>query len=154
MEQQQQHERIRLGWIASWISGAASRQGHLRGHLLTSWQPFFFIQRENRQVMIGLKRCRCRNSCVSCHMKKSSNFFQQVFGFTDFAETCNGRLAMLGMFIAGIREKATDKGIFEQLGVVDKQEQCRIFVYLLSVFLILVTIHYLGKQKNEHNSEC
>ncbi|GJD06833.1 hypothetical protein Gasu2_12250 [Galdieria sulphuraria] len=27
-------------------------------------------------------------------MKKSSNLFHQVFGFTSQAETCNGRLAM------------------------------------------------------------
>ena len=39
-------------------------------------------------------------------------------GFTPFAETWNGRLAMLGLAIGFITELMTGKGILEQLGLM------------------------------------
>lgn len=43
---------------------------------------------------------------------------QQKLGFTEFAETWNGRLAMLGFTIGVIVELLTGKGILAQLGLM------------------------------------
>ncbi|MGK7914959.1 MAG: chlorophyll a/b-binding protein [Prochloraceae cyanobacterium] len=40
------------------------------------------------------------------------------FGFTQFAETWNGRLAMLGFVIAIATELLTGQGILSQLGLM------------------------------------
>ncbi|MGV0026819.1 high light inducible protein [Phormidesmis priestleyi] len=40
------------------------------------------------------------------------------FGFVPFAETWNGRLAMLGIAIGFATEFMTGKGILEQLGLM------------------------------------
>ena len=40
------------------------------------------------------------------------------FGFTNFAENWNGRLAMLGFFIAIATEFLTGQGILSQLGLM------------------------------------
>jgi hypothetical protein len=40
------------------------------------------------------------------------------FGFTKFAESWNGRLAMLGIAIGLATELMTGKGILEQLGLM------------------------------------
>ncbi|NJR48296.1 MAG: high light inducible protein [Leptolyngbyaceae cyanobacterium CSU_1_3] len=40
------------------------------------------------------------------------------FGFVPFAETWNGRLAMLGLAIGFATELMTGKGILEQLGLM------------------------------------
>ncbi|MGL5804788.1 MAG: chlorophyll a/b-binding protein, partial [Xenococcaceae cyanobacterium] len=40
------------------------------------------------------------------------------FGFTNFAENWNGRLAMLGFVIAVTTELLTGKGILAQLGLM------------------------------------
>ncbi len=40
------------------------------------------------------------------------------FGFTSFAETWNGRLAMLGFIIAVATELMTGQGILSQLGLM------------------------------------
>lgn len=40
------------------------------------------------------------------------------FGFTNFAETWNGRLAMLGFVIAVATELITGQGILSQLGLM------------------------------------
>ncbi len=40
------------------------------------------------------------------------------FGFTSFAETWNGRLAMLGFAIAVATELMTGQGILSQLGLM------------------------------------
>ncbi|MDJ0712753.1 MAG: chlorophyll a/b-binding protein [Prochloraceae cyanobacterium] len=40
------------------------------------------------------------------------------FGFTNFAETWNGRLAMLGFLIGLLTELLTGQGILSQLGLV------------------------------------
>ncbi|WAS05696.1 chlorophyll a/b-binding protein [Gloeomargaritales cyanobacterium VI4D9] len=40
------------------------------------------------------------------------------FGFTNFAETWNGRLAMLGFVIGIATELLTGKGILSQLGLM------------------------------------
>ncbi|MGF1540872.1 MAG: chlorophyll a/b-binding protein [Pleurocapsa sp.] len=40
------------------------------------------------------------------------------FGFTSFAETWNGRLAMLGFIIAVATELLTGQGILGQLGLM------------------------------------
>ncbi|MEN9216451.1 MAG: chlorophyll a/b-binding protein [Gloeomargarita sp. HHBFW_bins_162] len=40
------------------------------------------------------------------------------FGFTNFAETWNGRLAMLGFLIGIATELLTGKGILAQLGLM------------------------------------
>ncbi len=40
------------------------------------------------------------------------------FGFTEFAETWNGRLAMLGFVIGLATELITGKGILSQLGLM------------------------------------
>ncbi|MGL4500971.1 MAG: chlorophyll a/b-binding protein [Planktothrix sp.] len=40
------------------------------------------------------------------------------FGFTDFAETWNGRLAMLGFVIGLATEFLTGQGILSQLGLM------------------------------------
>ncbi|MEN9217781.1 MAG: chlorophyll a/b-binding protein [Gloeomargarita sp. DG_2_bins_126] len=40
------------------------------------------------------------------------------FGFTTFAETWNGRLAMLGFVIGIATELLTGKGILSQLGLM------------------------------------
>ena len=44
-----------------------------------------------------------------------SRNFQPRFGFVDFAETWNGRLAMLGIVIGLTQEFITGKGFLEQL---------------------------------------
>lgn len=41
-----------------------------------------------------------------------------AFGFTDFAENWNGRLAMLGLAIGLATELMTGKGILAQLGLM------------------------------------
>lgn len=41
-----------------------------------------------------------------------------TFGFTDFAESWNGRLAMLGLAIGLATELLTGKGILAQLGLM------------------------------------
>lgn len=43
---------------------------------------------------------------------------QPKFGFTAFAETWNGRLAMLGFVIGLATEWLTGQGILEQLGLM------------------------------------
>jgi hypothetical protein len=43
---------------------------------------------------------------------------QPKFGFTPFAETWNGRLAMLGFVIGLATEWMTGKNILEQLGLM------------------------------------
>ncbi len=40
------------------------------------------------------------------------------FGFTQFAETWNGRLAMLGFLIGIATEVLTGQGILSQLGLI------------------------------------
>jgi hypothetical protein len=42
----------------------------------------------------------------------------QKFGFTAFAESWNGRLAMLGLAIGFATELMTGKGILAQLGLM------------------------------------
>jgi len=39
------------------------------------------------------------------------------FGFVQFAETCNGRLAMLGFVIGLATEVLTGQGILSQIGL-------------------------------------
>lgn len=41
-----------------------------------------------------------------------------TFGFTQFAENWNGRLAMLGFVVGLATEYMTGKGILEQLGLM------------------------------------
>lgn len=43
---------------------------------------------------------------------------QSKFGFTEFAETWNGRLAMLGFVIGLATEIITGQGILSQLGLM------------------------------------
>lgn len=43
---------------------------------------------------------------------------ENKFGFTGFAETWNGRLAMLGFVIAVATELITGQGILSQLGLM------------------------------------
>jgi hypothetical protein len=43
---------------------------------------------------------------------------QTKFGFTQFAENWNGRLAMLGFIVGLATEFLTGKGILEQLGLM------------------------------------
>lgn len=43
---------------------------------------------------------------------------QPKYGFTDFAETWNGRLAMLGFIIGLATELITGQGILSQLGLM------------------------------------
>jgi hypothetical protein len=43
---------------------------------------------------------------------------QQKFGFTEFAESWNGRLAMLGFVIGLATEYLTGQGILSQLGLM------------------------------------
>ncbi len=43
---------------------------------------------------------------------------QSKFGFTQFAETWNGRLAMLGFLIGIATEYLTGHGILSQLGLL------------------------------------
>ncbi|NEO39459.1 MULTISPECIES: chlorophyll a/b-binding protein [unclassified Moorena] len=43
---------------------------------------------------------------------------ESKFGFTNFAETWNGRLAMLGFAIGLATELLTGNGILEQLGLI------------------------------------
>ena len=43
---------------------------------------------------------------------------ESKFGFTQFAETWNGRLAMLGFVIGIATELLTGQGILSQLGLI------------------------------------
>ncbi len=43
---------------------------------------------------------------------------ESKFGFTKFAETWNGRLAMLGFAIGLATELLTGQGILSQLGII------------------------------------
>ena len=43
---------------------------------------------------------------------------EQKFGFTEFAESWNGRLAMLGFAIGLATEYLTGQGILSQLGIM------------------------------------
>jgi hypothetical protein len=43
---------------------------------------------------------------------------ESKFGFTNFAETWNGRLAMLGFVVGLITELVTGQGILSQLGLM------------------------------------
>jgi len=43
---------------------------------------------------------------------------ENKFGFTDFAETWNGRLAMLGFVIGLATELLTGQGILQQIGLM------------------------------------
>ncbi len=43
---------------------------------------------------------------------------ENKFGFTQFAETWNGRLAMLGFIIAVATEFFTGQGILSQIGLM------------------------------------
>ena len=43
---------------------------------------------------------------------------EQKFGFSEFAETWNGRLAMLGFVIGLATELLTGQGILSQLGLM------------------------------------
>ncbi len=46
-----------------------------------------------------------------------SNDDQTRFGFVNFAETWNGRLAMTGIFIGLLTELMTGQGILAQIGI-------------------------------------
>tara|TARA_Y100001968_G_C19216028_1_gene647248 strand:- start:6 stop:152 length:147 start_codon:yes stop_codon:yes gene_type:complete len=46
-----------------------------------------------------------------------SKRIQPIFGFVVFAESLNGRLALLGIFIGLSTEFLTGKSILEQIGV-------------------------------------
>ncbi|HHP7229882.1 MAG TPA: chlorophyll a/b-binding protein [Xenococcaceae cyanobacterium] len=43
---------------------------------------------------------------------------ENKFGFTQFAEAWNGRLAMLGFLIAVVTEYFTGQGILSQIGLM------------------------------------
>lgn len=43
---------------------------------------------------------------------------ENKFGFTQFAENWNGRLAMLGFVIGVVTEYLTGQGILSQLGIM------------------------------------
>jgi hypothetical protein len=50
-------------------------------------------------------------------MKLDRNFSPWIWGFTSSSENWNGRLAMIGFFLAIIIESATGKGILHFLGI-------------------------------------
>lgn len=50
--------------------------------------------------------------------KKLMQNQESKFGFTQFAETWNGRLAMLGFVIGIVTELLTGQGILSQLGLM------------------------------------
>ena len=43
---------------------------------------------------------------------------ESKFGFTEFAESCNGRLAMLGFVVGLATELLTGQSILSQLGLM------------------------------------
>ena len=51
------------------------------------------------------------------YLKTDSNSNSARFGFVDFAETWNGRLAMLGFVIGLGTELLTGQGILSQIGL-------------------------------------
>eukprot|EP00871_Galdieria_phlegrea_P004087 jgi/Galph1/467/GphlegSOOS_G5275.1 len=81
------------------------------------------------------------------------SLLEKYFGFTGPAETCNGRVAMVGMTIAAIREKQTGKGIFEQVGLEQVQQQ---FWFLLGLIIITVLVSggwYVLQHKEKLNKQ-
>ncbi len=68
----------------------------------------------------GLNRHRCPQHMTNNWFKYSEKHMTQStarFGFVDFAETWNGRLAMLGFVIGLGTELLTGQGILSQIGL-------------------------------------
>jgi hypothetical protein len=60
--------------------------------------------------------------CIGDRNKKKESLDMEnqeaKFGFTEFAETWNGRLAMLGFVIGLATEYLTGQGILSQIGIM------------------------------------
>ena len=60
---------------------------------------------------------KLRNECLTAMASSDSKVPYQRTGFVPFAESLNGRLAMLGFVIAIATEALCGKGILGQLGL-------------------------------------
>ena len=65
--------------------------------------------------LIHLAQQRRKNACKV--VKFLNDAMNSKFGFSSFAETWNGRLAMMGFIIGLSTELLTGQGILSQLGV-------------------------------------
>lgn len=63
------------------------------------------------------RRIKLRNKCLTDVASSDSKIPYQRTGFVPFAESLNGRLAMLGFVIAIATEALSGKGILGQLGL-------------------------------------
>ena len=67
----------------------------------------------------GAKSLGLNDTCMNCgaNLKNKSNNNQPRFGFVNFAETWNGRMAMMGILIGLGTELITGQSILRQIGI-------------------------------------
>ena len=66
---------------------------------------------------VTARRIKLRNECLTAVASSNFKIPYQRTGFVPFAESLNGRLAMLGFVIAIATEALSGKGILGQLGL-------------------------------------
>ncbi|MEM9007363.1 MAG: chlorophyll a/b-binding protein [Cyanobacteria bacterium P01_F01_bin.86] len=77
-------------------------------------EPDMYIEEESDSSALKVKAARQDKK----DRDAAQGLAQSKFGFTEYAETLNGRLAMLGFTIAVVAELLTGQGILSQLGIM------------------------------------
>jgi hypothetical protein len=73
---------------------------------------------------------------------------QGVFGFSNFAELWNGRMAMIGLVAALANEVATGKGILGQVGINTSGGDILVALFLAGFSAAAVIGYYAVKLSN------
>jgi Chlorophyll A-B binding protein len=71
-----------------------------------------------------------------------------IFGFGNFAETWNGRMAMIGFAAALVSEVLTGKGILGQIGITSPGGGILVALFLTG-FTVATTIGYYAIKLNK-----
>jgi hypothetical protein len=71
-----------------------------------------------------------------------------VFGFSNFAETWNGRMAMIGFVAALASEFVTGKGILGQIGITSTGGGILVALFLTG-FTVATTVGYYAIKVNK-----
>jgi hypothetical protein len=72
-----------------------------------------------------------------------------VFGFSNFAEVWNGRMAMLGVIAGLVGEVLTGKGILEQVGINTQGGGILVALFLLGFTVAAMIGYYAVKMSSK-----